>query len=112
MCFILREALHLELTMCWLCCCTPSDFPPPQICLCIATALHLTLKSLMHIRCKTAPSYAFSSRDMCSGCVHVQGEKLLHKPGKGAFYNTELETWLQAHSITHLLFAGVTTEVP
>ncbi|KAK9803358.1 hypothetical protein WJX73_008317 [Symbiochloris irregularis] len=41
----------------------------------------------------------------------LPGEKLLHKPGKGAFYNTELEAWLQAHGITHLLFAGVTTEV-
>lgn len=43
--------------------------------------------------------------------LSVQGEKLLHKPGKGAFYNTELQQYLQARSITHLLFAGVTTEV-
>ena len=40
-----------------------------------------------------------------------QGEKLLHKPGKGAFYNTDLQEWLQARGVTHLLFAGVTTEV-
>ncbi|KAK9820351.1 hypothetical protein WJX72_009346 [[Myrmecia] bisecta] len=41
----------------------------------------------------------------------LQGEKLLYKPGKGAFYDTDLEEFLQAHHITHLLFAGVTTEV-
>ena len=40
-----------------------------------------------------------------------QGEKLLHKPGKGAFYTTDLQEWLQARGVTHLLFAGVTTEV-
>lgn len=41
----------------------------------------------------------------------VQGELELFKPGKGAFYATELQDWLQARHITHLLFAGVTTEV-
>lgn len=41
----------------------------------------------------------------------AQGEKCLHKPGKGAFYNTDLQDWLQARAVTHLLFAGVTTEV-
>lgn len=41
----------------------------------------------------------------------IDGEKCLHKPGKGAFYATDLEEWLVARGITHLLFAGVTTEV-
>ncbi|KAF8071271.1 rutB [Scenedesmus sp. PABB004] len=41
----------------------------------------------------------------------VPGEKLLHKPGKGAFYATDLEPWLRGRGVTHLLFAGVTTEV-
>ena len=41
----------------------------------------------------------------------LQGELELFKPGKGAFYATELQEWLQARHITHLLFAGVTTEV-
>jgi nicotinamidase-related amidase len=45
-----------------------------------------------------------------SGCA-PQGEKLVHKPGKGAFYGTGLEEYLKARGITHLLFAGVTTEV-
>ena len=39
------------------------------------------------------------------------GEIVLDKPGKGAFYATELHTLLQASSITHLIFMGVTTEV-
>ncbi len=41
----------------------------------------------------------------------VQGEKLVYKPGKGAFYGTGLEEFLKGHGITHLIFAGVTTEV-
>ena len=41
----------------------------------------------------------------------LKGELELFKPGKGAFYATELQDWLQARHITHLLFAGVTTEV-
>lgn len=39
------------------------------------------------------------------------GEFELAKPGKGAFYATPLQDILQQHHITHILFAGVTTEV-
>lgn len=39
------------------------------------------------------------------------GEIVLDKPGKGAFYATPLQEILQKHGITHLIFAGVTTEV-
>lgn len=38
-------------------------------------------------------------------------EIVINKPGKGAFYNTELDTLLKARQITHLIFTGVTTEV-
>ena len=38
-------------------------------------------------------------------------EIIISKPGKGAFYNTELESYLQTKKITHLLITGVTTEV-
>jgi nicotinamidase-related amidase len=38
-------------------------------------------------------------------------EIIISKPGKGAFYNTNLESYLQTQKITHLLITGVTTEV-
>jgi len=41
----------------------------------------------------------------------VDGEIVIDKPGKGAFYATGLHETLKARGITHLLFAGVTTEV-
>ena len=39
------------------------------------------------------------------------GEVVIDKPGKGAFYATELDTILHERGITHLVFSGVTTEV-
>jgi nicotinamidase-related amidase len=39
------------------------------------------------------------------------GELVLNKPGKGAFFATALDQYLRASNITHLIFAGVTTEV-
>ena len=39
------------------------------------------------------------------------GEIVLDKPGKGAFYGTPLGALLAERKITHLIFAGVTTEV-
>ncbi|MDB9513400.1 cysteine hydrolase [Kamptonema animale CS-326] len=41
----------------------------------------------------------------------LPGEIALSKPGKGAFSRTNLESMLQEKGITHLIFAGVTTEV-
>ena len=41
----------------------------------------------------------------------VDGEIVIDKPGKGAFYATPLQEMLQARGITHLVFMGVTTEV-
>jgi len=39
------------------------------------------------------------------------GEIVIDKPGKGMFWATGLHERLQAMGITHLVFAGVTTEV-
>ena len=41
----------------------------------------------------------------------LPGEHEVDKPGKGMFWATGLHKTLQAHGITHLVFAGVTTEV-
>jgi len=41
----------------------------------------------------------------------VDGEIVIDKPGKGAFYATELQSKLQRLGIRNLLFMGVTTEV-
>jgi nicotinamidase-related amidase len=41
----------------------------------------------------------------------LAGEIVIYKPGKGAFYHTDLATHLESRGITHLIFTGVTTEV-
>ena len=40
----------------------------------------------------------------------LPGELVIDKPGKGAFYNTDLMHKLKARDITHLIICGVTTE--
>lgn len=41
----------------------------------------------------------------------VHGEIVIDKPGKGAFYETDLMAQLQSRGITQLVVTGVTTEV-
>jgi nicotinamidase-related amidase len=41
----------------------------------------------------------------------IDGEIVIDKPGKGAFYATDLGDQLSARGITHLVVMGVTTEV-
>jgi nicotinamidase-related amidase len=41
----------------------------------------------------------------------VEGELIVDKPGKGMFWATGLHETLNQRGITHLVFAGVTTEV-
>jgi biuret amidohydrolase len=46
-----------------------------------------------------------------SRCAPIPGEIEIDKPGKGAFYRTDLDATLKDRGITHVVFAGVTTEV-
>ena len=39
------------------------------------------------------------------------GEVVIDKPGKGAFYATNLDLVLRTAGITHLIFTGITTDV-
>jgi biuret amidohydrolase len=41
----------------------------------------------------------------------IEGEWVIDKPGKGAFYATSLQAGLHNRGITHLVVMGVTTEV-
>ena len=41
----------------------------------------------------------------------IAGEMIIDKPGKGMFWATGMHERLQGFGITHLVFAGVTTEV-
>jgi len=49
--------------------------------------------------------------DIVPALAPAPGEIVIDKPGKGAFYATDLGEILRLKNITHLLFAGVTTEV-
>ncbi|MCF3937979.1 MULTISPECIES: cysteine hydrolase family protein [Gordonia] len=49
--------------------------------------------------------------DIIDELAPVGGEVVIDKPGKGAFYATDLDTVLAEHGVTQLLVTGVTTEV-
>ncbi|MET0385828.1 MAG: isochorismatase family cysteine hydrolase [Polyangiales bacterium] len=49
--------------------------------------------------------------DIVPALAPLPGEPVIDKPGKGAFYATELEPILQHRGITTLIVCGVTTEV-
>jgi biuret amidohydrolase len=52
-----------------------------------------------------------SGVEIVAALAPLPGEIVVDKPGKGAFYATDLGEILRLKGITHLLFAGVTTEV-
>ena len=41
----------------------------------------------------------------------IEGELIIDKPGKGAFYATDLDLLLHSAGVTHLVFTGITTDV-
>jgi biuret amidohydrolase len=49
--------------------------------------------------------------EIVAACAPAPGEIVIDKPGKGMFYATDVASVLETHGITHLVFAGVTTEV-
>ena len=49
--------------------------------------------------------------DIIDELAPIDGEIVIDKPGKGAFYATELGAILEEAGITHLIVTGVTTEV-
>ena len=49
--------------------------------------------------------------DIIDELAPIDGEIVIDKPGKGAFYATELGAILEDAGITHLIVTGVTTEV-
>jgi nicotinamidase-related amidase len=49
--------------------------------------------------------------EIIESVMPIEGEIVIDKPGKGAFFNTDLGNILAQKGITQLVFAGVTTEV-
>ncbi len=49
--------------------------------------------------------------DIVPALAPLPSETVIVKPGKGAFWATPLADILRGHGVTHLLLAGVTTEV-
>jgi len=52
-----------------------------------------------------------AGHDIVPELYPVEGEPVIDKPGKGAFYATDLQTILQNRGIDTLIVCGVTTEV-
>ena len=52
-----------------------------------------------------------AGHDIISELYPIAGEPVIDKPGKGAFYATELGPILHYHGVSELIVCGVTTEV-
>src|SRR3954447_26500391 len=49
--------------------------------------------------------------DIVPEVAPLEGELIIDKPGKGAFYATDLDLRLRTAGVTHLVFTGTTTDV-
>jgi nicotinamidase-related amidase len=49
--------------------------------------------------------------DIVPEVAPLPGEPVIDKPGKGAFYATDLDLLLRTRGITHLVLTGITTDV-
>jgi biuret amidohydrolase len=49
--------------------------------------------------------------DIVPEVAPIEGEVVIDKPGKGAFYATDLDLVLRNHGITHIVLTGITTDV-
>ncbi len=54
---------------------------------------------------------AASRQQIVDSLKPIAGEIVIDKPGKGMFWNTDIQSILDNKGVTHLVFAGVTTEV-
>jgi nicotinamidase-related amidase len=52
-----------------------------------------------------------AGHDIIAELYPEAGEPVIDKPGKGAFYGTNLDLVLRTHSITHIVLTGITTDV-
>ena len=49
--------------------------------------------------------------DIVDELAPINGEVVIDKPGKGAFYATDLDLVLRTNGITHIILTGITTDV-
>ena len=49
--------------------------------------------------------------DIVPEVAPIAGESIIDKPGKGAFYATDLDLVLRNRGITHIILTGITTDV-
>jgi nicotinamidase-related amidase len=49
--------------------------------------------------------------DIVDELAPIDGELVIDKPGKGAFYATDLDLRLRAAGVTHIVLTGITTDV-